>query len=985
MSEDELQTAGMPPTSRSPRKHINSEPLPTDSMVTVSLSDADQAAESEEESTVNYNLEEEAVSSRPSSLDVMRGTDSISPSRITSVANDIRPTTAVDTDDLARDLREAEGVPAPSGDRSRSDSSASEDSAGVDWERLQKTEQQVPLDDISDESMALLLARLEQENNALATDPKSGLKTRARGQSRPPSIQQLKKLVQGPSSRFSQLPAPPMTELEFWAALVRDYPQTAQRLPTLTANKIRGGIPAPLRGVTWVSLAQARNKLIESQYDSLCGEPSPYENIIGKDLGRTFPGVEMFREREGQEMLGRVLKCFSLYDQKIGYCQGLGFLVGPLLMQMGDKEAFCVLVRLMEDYDLRSCFLPDLSGLHLRIYQFQHLLHQHLPDLATHLDGLQVEAAYLSQWFLSLFACTCPLPMLFRIYDVLFAEGASETIMRVALSIMRRNEKKILAFTEFEDAMQLLLSRALWDPYGCHATSADELVNDFTGLTSLVTREALQSLEVSFREAQNGDNGSNVGFLPGVQTAANRLLGRLWTPSIASAKSASLSPYGATPSRPLSLLQRTASKQSLASMNSAEVNGSESATSHASTAITEVSDLSRDSTADSVSVKSHSESMRPSIRHTASSHDRDLHGQVEDLLTALSNVQQEHALLAAQLQKEREERNEDHRVVRSVVGRLKEGQRAMPTPREMRRRTTPIGENFSIAPAVISSIIPSVLCSLDNRFPQTRHSRMSSAFETKATLRDALARTKDQLHDEAARSASLSRQLSDQVVEANTARDQLKDTRRQLRESHTERQRLEKTIQELRRDALRPTGPRSGSTSDLSSPTGSDTTEATNPATTTATTPSTTGLREFKLSRSASTRSSQVAFSKRSSSLATQAVLSTENHAPASEDALLLELVNAKTSEAVARQELEEMRAKFDSMKKMLGVSTPSPGVVKLGHKISPSEGGKSYMSLSLPTPPAERGAQAKTPASGGGGWFWGKRSVSAAPNVGAG
>lgn len=193
--------------------------------------------------------------------------------------------------------------------------------------------------------MALLLARLEQENNALATDPKSGLKTRARGQSRPPSIQQLKKLVQDPSSRFSLLPAPPMTELEFWAALVRDYPQTAQRLPTLTANKIRGGIPAPLRGVTWISLAQARNKLIESQYDSLCGEPSPYENIIGKDLGRTFPGVEMFREKEGQEMLGRVLKCFSLYDQKIGYCQGLGFLVGPLLMQMGDKEAFCVLVR----------------------------------------------------------------------------------------------------------------------------------------------------------------------------------------------------------------------------------------------------------------------------------------------------------------------------------------------------------------------------------------------------------------------------------------------------------------------------------------------------------------------------------------------------------------------------------------------------------------------------------------------------------------
>lgn len=199
--------------------------------------------------------------------------------------------------------------------------------------------------------MALLLARLEQENDALLSNSKAGMKvTRVRSQSRPPSFNQLKRLVQDEASivRYSQLPSPPpMTELEFWAVLVRDYPQTVQRLPTLCINKIRGGIPAPLRGVVWMSASGARDRLIEDQYDALCGESSPYENIINKDLGRSFPGVEMFKdpEGEGQKMLGRVLKCFSLYDHKIGYCQGLGFLVGPLLMQMGDKEAFCVLVR----------------------------------------------------------------------------------------------------------------------------------------------------------------------------------------------------------------------------------------------------------------------------------------------------------------------------------------------------------------------------------------------------------------------------------------------------------------------------------------------------------------------------------------------------------------------------------------------------------------------------------------------------------------
>jgi Rab-GTPase-TBC domain-containing protein len=138
-----------------------------------------------------------------------------------------------------------------------------------------------------------------------------------------------------------------MTELEFWAALVADYPLTAQRLPTLTTNKIRAGVPPPLRGVVWPSIAGARDTHLLEEFQRLGGETSPYEGIIEKDIGRSFPNVEMFRDPngDGQQMLARVLNCFSLYDSKIGYCQGLGFVVGPLLMHMSDTEAFCILVR----------------------------------------------------------------------------------------------------------------------------------------------------------------------------------------------------------------------------------------------------------------------------------------------------------------------------------------------------------------------------------------------------------------------------------------------------------------------------------------------------------------------------------------------------------------------------------------------------------------------------------------------------------------
>jgi len=150
-----------------------------------------------------------------------------------------------------------------------------------------------------------------------------------------------------PPLRYSVLPPPPMTDLEFYTALVKDYNGTAARLPTFLSRKIRKGVPPPLRGVVWQSMAGARDATLEEQYERLSGESSPHDPAILKDIGRSFPGVDMFREPDGdgQRMLGRVLKCYSLYDREIGYCQGLAFLVGPLLMHMPDKAAFCILVR----------------------------------------------------------------------------------------------------------------------------------------------------------------------------------------------------------------------------------------------------------------------------------------------------------------------------------------------------------------------------------------------------------------------------------------------------------------------------------------------------------------------------------------------------------------------------------------------------------------------------------------------------------------
>lgn len=626
----------------------------------------------------------------------------------------------------------------------------------------------------------------------------------------------------------------------------------------------------------------------------------------------------------------------------------------------------------MEDYDLRSCFLPDLSGLHLRIFQFQKLLQQHVPAVSAHLEALGVEGTYLSQWFLSFFAVTCPLPLLFRIYDVIFAEGASETLMRVALAVMKRNEKKLLGFTELEEAMQLLLSRQLWDPYGLSATSADELVGDFVGFTSVVTRESLNALETEYQKEQAAQSKP----VSGVQAGAARFLGRLWTSSANAQPKANTLSVSAPP-RPTSSLLRTPSKQSLATLASIE-GSSDGSMSTTSTALTE---MSRESSADFASFKSlkSPDSVASSMRMTISSRqDKDLHGQIEDLLTALSEMQRDHSLLVAQLQTEREERAEDHKFVGPLVHQLKQSLAAVVEKEPVKRarsltNATPPEATLDQLHSNISELVGR----LDTRMSSTNNRRISG-HETKAQLRLNLATVKNQLHEETSRSQILSRQLAEKDQELSTSTEELQRARRRIQEGHIEKQRLEKTVYDLRQ-AQRVNRSRSGSQGSSMDPspvsrsdTGNSDIATSHPS----------GLREFRLLSKGAEGRSQPTFSKRTSSLSTQAILSTDNHQPPSDDALLLELVNAKTAEAVAKQESEELRAKFEAMRKMFNLSPSSPSAEHSGNLRKLDLRGSEQTTVPTPrTPDRQRAtppATAAAPGGGLGGFFgWGKRSVT--------
>jgi len=83
------------------------------------------------------------------------------------------------------------------------------------------------------------------------------------------------------------------------------------------------------------------------------GQDSQWLHDIMKDLDRTFPAHPFFNKEQygdlGQKALMNILQAFSVYNEKVGYCQSMNFIVGFILVMCGgnEKEAFWLFASLV--------------------------------------------------------------------------------------------------------------------------------------------------------------------------------------------------------------------------------------------------------------------------------------------------------------------------------------------------------------------------------------------------------------------------------------------------------------------------------------------------------------------------------------------------------------------------------------------------------------------------------------------------------------
>nr|XP_028588605.1 ecotropic viral integration site 5 protein homolog isoform X3 [Podarcis muralis] len=284
-----------------------------------------------------------------------------------------------------------------------------------------------------------LLAKLEEQNRLLETDSKS---LRSVDGSRRNSGSSLV----SSSSASSNLSHLEEDSWILWGRIVNDWEDVRKKKEKQIKELVRKGIPHHFRAIVWQLLCTAQNMPIKDQYSELLKMTSPSEKLIRRDIARTYPEHDFFKEKDslGQEVLFNVMKAYSLVDREVGYCQGSAFIVGLLLMQMPEEEAFCVFVKLMQDYRLRELFKPSMAELGLCMYQFEWMIQEQLPELYVHFQAQSFHTSmYASSWFLTIFLTSFPLPIATRIFDIFMSEGL-EIVFRVGLALLQMNQTELM-------------------------------------------------------------------------------------------------------------------------------------------------------------------------------------------------------------------------------------------------------------------------------------------------------------------------------------------------------------------------------------------------------------------------------------------------------------------------------------------------------------------------------------------------------------
>ncbi|XP_055384894.1 growth hormone-regulated TBC protein 1-A [Condylostylus longicornis] len=241
-----------------------------------------------------------------------------------------------------------------------------------------------------------------------------------------------------------------------WDYLIRtgiDYVNINSQLKRF----IRKGIPAPYRPDVWMKTSGAHNlkKNSPNLYQNLLR--GHYEKEIGDsiliDLPRTFPDNIYFETKKTK--LFNVLMAYAHHNREVGYCQGLNYIAGLLMIVTDDEETTFWLLKIVVEHICPEYHTKNMANLLRDLAVFKRLVTRRYPEINRKFEQLSLPYAVIaSKWFICVFAEVLPVETVLRIWDCVFAEGY-KILFRVALALILTHKTAIIKCEEISAAANL--------------------------------------------------------------------------------------------------------------------------------------------------------------------------------------------------------------------------------------------------------------------------------------------------------------------------------------------------------------------------------------------------------------------------------------------------------------------------------------------------------------------------------------------------
>lgn len=227
----------------------------------------------------------------------------------------------------------------------------------------------------------------------------------------------------------------------------------------------RKGVPDRYRWRAWRALTGWSALSKPGWYERIIKKVPDGKTVeaIDKDLDRTFPGIEEFDDRK-KSQLAAMLRAHSGLFPSVGYCQGMNFVAGFILMVAGrvpdaPKDAFLLMVQMMVKYRANLLFCEGLPLLKLHTFQYRTLLQRLFPDVHRHfLDQQITPELYLTRWILTIFTQPLSFPSAARVWDLIVCDGLQAVVL-IALAIVKLRKTRLLQ-AETEGILDMMSMRA---------------------------------------------------------------------------------------------------------------------------------------------------------------------------------------------------------------------------------------------------------------------------------------------------------------------------------------------------------------------------------------------------------------------------------------------------------------------------------------------------------------------------------------------